>query len=172
MRSGNGECGIVVTAVGTDILLLEFRDRIFAVRRLGLHRRYIRIFPVHGAPGASPAHLQAGASVKNDQDILAQVLGLIFLSLAESFAGRHHQNDGNDPPGDAKHGQKCAQLVSPERSQHIANEITQDHLVWTRWLPERKPEAPEFHIRGPGRFCSRNSDVGRTLLSAAVAVGF
>ncbi len=78
---------------------------------------------MHFASGARSAGLQAGASVKNDQDVFAQVSGLIFLSLAQSFAGRHHQNDGNDSPGDAEHGQERAQFVRPKGTQHIADEI-------------------------------------------------
>ena len=61
--------------------------------------------------------------MKNDQDIFAQVAGLFFLSFAQAFAGRDHQNDGNDSPGDAEHGQERAQLVGPEGTQHVADEI-------------------------------------------------
>ena len=113
MRSGHGECGIVVTAVSANVVSLELRNGVFAIRRLCLHRGDIRIFPVHFASGARPADLHAGAAVKNDQDIFAQVTGLDFLSLAQPFARRNHQNDGDDAPCDSEHGQKRAQLVGP-----------------------------------------------------------
>ncbi len=67
--------------------------------------------------------------MKYDQDILAQVAGLLFLPLAQAFTRRHHQNDGDDSPGDSEHGQERAQLVGPERTQHIANQIAQHHMV-------------------------------------------
>ena len=92
----------------------------------------IRIFPVHCASGAGSAGLHAGASVKNDQDVFAQVPGLFFLSFAQAFARRHHQNDGDDAPGDSEHGQKRAQFVGPEGAQHIADEIAQNHCCYGR----------------------------------------
>jgi len=75
------------------------------------------------ATGSRSADLHAGASVKNDQNILAQVAGLIFLPLAQAFARSHHQNDGNNSPGDSEHGQERAQFVGPEGPQHIADKI-------------------------------------------------
>ncbi len=129
VRSGDGERGIVVIAVRTDVVLLEFRNGVLAIGRLSLHRHHIGILPVHDAPGADTAGLHAGASVKNDQNILAQVAGLVFLAYAQAFARRHHQNDGDDSPGNSEHGQERAQLVGPERTQHIANQIAKNHMV-------------------------------------------
>jgi hypothetical protein len=65
--------------------------------------------------------------VKHNQDVLAQIPGLLCLALAKAFARRHHQNNGNDAPGDPKHGQERAQFVCPQGTKHIANEIAQDH---------------------------------------------
>ena len=67
--------------------------------------------------------------MKDDQDVFAQVPGLIFLTFTQSFAGRHHQDDRNNPPGDTEHGQERAQFVRPKGTQHIANEVAKIHAV-------------------------------------------
>src|SRR6202050_1062095 len=71
--------------------------------------------------------LQAGPSVEDNHYFLPQVPGLLFLSFAQALARRHHQYDRNDSPGNAKHGEKCTQLVRPQRTQHIVKEISQGH---------------------------------------------
>ena len=38
---------------------------------------------------------------------------LLRLTHPQSFAGRHHQDDRNNSPGDAEHGQQRTQLVRP-----------------------------------------------------------
>ncbi len=142
MRSGHRERGIVEVAVRPHRILLEFGNRILAVWRLGLHHRQIAVVPVNGPPGVGSAGLQAGAAVKNNHHILAQVAGLRFLPLLESLASRNHQDDRHDAPSDAEHGQKGAQLVRPQGSQNVTKEICQSHsasLNWTRPSRESKP---------------------------------
>jgi len=58
--------------------------------------------------GLLPAGMQAGTPVEDDHDVLAEVPGLDLLPLAQSLPGRDHQHDGDDPPGDAEHGQEGA----------------------------------------------------------------
>src|SRR5579864_1585225 len=73
------------------------------------------------------ADLQAGASVKDDHHVFAQVAGLFFLALAQAFTGRHHEHNRDDAPGNAEHGEKGAKLVRPEGSQDVDNEIAHRH---------------------------------------------
>ena len=94
--------------MGADGVLLKFRDRVFAVGRLGLNDRNILIFPVHNTSGVSAAGLQAGAAVKDNHHVFAEILGLILLAFAQAFSGRDHEHDGDDAPGDAEHGEECA----------------------------------------------------------------
>jgi len=65
--------------------------------------------------------LQTGATVKNDHHIFAQGTRLIFLTLSQTFAGCHHEDNRNDPPSDAEHGEECAQLVRPQCPEYITN---------------------------------------------------
>ena len=58
---------------------------------------------------------------------LPRFLRLIFLPLAQSFARRHHQHNRDNPPRNAKHGQESAQLVRPQGTEDVADEIAQDH---------------------------------------------
>ena len=52
---------------------------------------------MHVPPGMRSTGLQAGATVKNDHHVLAQILGLRFLALFQTFASRDHQDDRHDP---------------------------------------------------------------------------
>ena len=90
------------------------------------------------------ACLQAGAAVEDDHDVFAQISRLLFLAFAQAFAGRHHQHNRDDAPGNAEHGQKCAQLVGPKRAQDVDNEIAQRHsmhLSWTQPAGEGNPQS-------------------------------
>src|SRR6202041_529967 len=73
------------------------------------------------------AYLQARAAVEDDHHIFAQRPGLLLLPLAQPFAGRHHQHDRHNPPGDAKHREERAQLVRPQGAHDIDNEVPQGH---------------------------------------------
>ena len=127
IRSRHQQCCIVIGAMGTHRVLLQFRNRIFAVRRLGLHERYVGVLPVNGAPGALSPGLQAGAPVKHDHDVLTQILGLIFLPFAQAFSGGNHQHNRHDPPGNSEHREESAQLMRPQGAENVANEIAQHH---------------------------------------------
>jgi len=104
IRTGHGKRRIVEIAVHPHRVLLEFRNRVFAIRRFRLHYRDILIFPVHDSSGMRPACLQAGAPVKNDHHVLAQVARLFFLPLTQSFAGRHHEHNRDNAPRNPEHG--------------------------------------------------------------------
>ena len=79
--------------MGSHVALLELRDRVFAIRAFRLHGLNIGIFPMDGASGAGPARLQAGATVEDDHDVLAEGLCLFFLSFAQALASSDHQDD-------------------------------------------------------------------------------
>src|SRR5208283_503698 len=89
--------------------------------------------------------LQAGAAMENDHHILAQSSGLLLLPFAQALTSRHHQHDRHNPPGNAKHGEECAEFVRPEGSHDVDNEVSQGHrasLTWTRPGREGKPTMP------------------------------
>src|SRR5581483_2170665 len=132
-RVGTGHqegCG-VEGAVRAHIVLTQLRDCILAVRRLLLHIRYVAVLPVYLAAGTLPACLEAGSAVENDHDVFAQRLRLLLLPDAEPLAGSDHQNDGNNAPRDTEHRQERTQLVHPQGSKHVANEIAEEHGNWT-----------------------------------------
>ena len=60
---------------------------------------------------------------------LRELLGHLGLPDAQALAGRHHQRDGHDAPGDAEHGERRAQLVRGERAQRVAQQVAEGHLV-------------------------------------------
>ena len=118
--------------MGADGVLLKLGNGVFAVGRLCLHYGNVLFFPADGASGVSAARLQAGAAVKDDHDVFPQIARLFCLAFAQSFAGRDHQNDGDDAPGDAEHRQERAQFMGPQRSYHVEKEVAQRHSgVWT-----------------------------------------
>ena len=108
MGAGDGECSIVVTAVRADVLPFQFWNRILAICRVCLHGWNVSVLPMHLASSSRATRLQAGASVKDDQNVFAKRLTLFLLTFSETFARGNHQNNGNDPPGDAKHRQERA----------------------------------------------------------------
>src|SRR5262249_18026994 len=59
--------------------------------------------------------------------IFSEIARLLLLALAEAFAGRHHEHDGNNAPCDAKHRKECPQLVRPQGSENVVNEIANGH---------------------------------------------
>ena len=61
------------------------------------------------------------------EPVLAEGLCLLLLAFAQAFTGGNHEHNGDDPPRDAEHSQKCAQLVRPEGAEDVADEIAQDH---------------------------------------------
>jgi hypothetical protein len=86
-------------------------------------KKKIFVAPANRASGALAAGLQAGFRMEDDHDILAESFGDLRLSHAQAFAGCDHEHDRYDAPGDAEHGQECAQLVRPEGPEHIADKI-------------------------------------------------
>ena len=80
----------------------------------------------HSARTGSPG-LQAGATVENDHDVLAEIARLLFLAFTEPLAGSDHQYDRNDAPRNPEHGQESTQLMRPQSTENVANEIAQDH---------------------------------------------
>ena len=138
IRTGHRERGIVEIAVYSNRILLKFRNRIFAVRRLRLHHRNILVFPVHDAPGMRAASLQAGAAVEDDHHVFAEISGLFLLAFAQALARRDHEHDRNDAPGDPEHGEEGAQLVRPQGSKNVDNKITHRHDTGLDASKERK----------------------------------
>src|SRR5205807_1240865 len=68
--------------------------------------------------------------MENDHHVLTQRLRDFCLSNPQTLASRDHQNDGDDPPRDPEHGQKCSQLVRPKCAEHIANEVAENHSAF------------------------------------------
>ncbi len=118
---------IVEVRVGSNGVLFEFWNGVLTIRRLGLHDGDILSIPVDDASGVSSTGLETGASVKDDHDVFTEISGLLFLSFAKALTGCDHQHDGDDAPGDAKHGQKGAQFVSPKRTKYVENQVFQRH---------------------------------------------
>ena len=75
--------------------------------------------PPHLSAGPQTSGLHAGPPIEEDHQILGKGLLLPLLADAQTFTGRHHQSDGNDPPGDAEHGQEGAQLVCPQGAESV-----------------------------------------------------
>ena len=141
IRSGHRESCVVEIGVDAHRILLELGDGVFAVRRLGLDHRNVWIVPVHHAARVGAAGLQAGAAMKHNHHVFAEVSRLFFLAFAQAFSGSHHQHNRNDAPRDPEHRKKGAQLVRPQGSQHIENEITNRHVTtWTQPGTERHPQ--------------------------------
>ncbi len=107
--------------------LLQFWDGVFAIPRLRLHHRHIRIFPTDQSPGMHSPCLQAGAAMEDDHHVFAKSSRLFFLTFAQAFASRHHQHDRHNSPGNAKHGEECTEFVCPQGSHDIDNEVSQGH---------------------------------------------
>src|SRR5437660_1714162 len=84
---------------------------------------FVSIFPMQHASGVGASCLQAGAAVEYDHDVFAKRARLLFLAFAEAFAGRNHQYDGNNAPGDSEHGQKGTELMGPQGSKHVENKV-------------------------------------------------
>jgi hypothetical protein len=63
--------------------------------------------------------LKAGAAMKNNHHIFPEISGLLFLPFAQALAGRHHQHDRDDAPGNSKHSKEGAEFVSPQGSQNV-----------------------------------------------------
>ena len=68
--------------------------------------------------------------MENDHHVLAQRLRDFCLPNPQALASRDHQNDGDDPPRDPEHRQKCSQLVRPKCAEHIANEVAENHSAF------------------------------------------
>jgi len=80
--------------------------------------------------------------VKDDHDVFAQGFCDFGLAHAQAFSGSDHEHDRHHPPGDAKHGQKRAQLMRPQGPDHIADEVSEDHpWHWTAHPGECEPGA-------------------------------
>src|SRR5215475_1298239 len=82
IRTGHQQRGCIVRTMRTNTVLLEFRNRVLAILRFGLHCRNVNVFPMNDAPSPRAACLKTGTSVKDDHYVLAEVLGLVFLTLA------------------------------------------------------------------------------------------
>jgi hypothetical protein len=124
--------------VSADGILFELRNGVLAIRRFRLDHGNILGVPVDDATGVRATGLKAGASVKDDHDVFAQVAGLLFLPFAKPLSGGHHQDDGDDAPGDPEHGQKGSQLVRPKRAKYVENQVFQRHDRWLDGAARRR----------------------------------
>jgi hypothetical protein len=75
--------------------------------------------PHHFATGAHPSSLEASAAGKNDHDVFAKARRHAGLPYPKTFAGTHHQNDGDNAPRDSEHRQQRSKLVAPERLHRV-----------------------------------------------------
>ncbi len=101
----------------------QLRHDVTTGRGFLFDREMVRIGPLQFPPSAQASCLQTSAPRKDNHDVFAQSLLLLFDPHPEAFARGHHQRDGNDPPGDAEHRQEGAQLVRPERANCVGQQI-------------------------------------------------
>ena len=112
--AGHRGRGIVVKAAYLRAAALEFRQNVAAGGGFLLNGGDVVRRPSHLPAGPQTARLHARPPLEEDHQILGKGFLLPLLADAQAFASRHHQGDGNDPPGDPKHGQEGAQLVGPK----------------------------------------------------------
>jgi hypothetical protein len=84
-------------------------------------------FELDAPPGASATGLKAGASGEDDHQVAAEILRDFGLTNAQALARRHHQDNRDDAPGDAEHGERGTQLVRPKCLEYIADEVAENH---------------------------------------------
>ena len=105
--------GIVVKAADLRAFALEFRQDVSAGSGFLLNGEDVGRRPPHLPPGPQTPGLHARPPLEEDHQILGKGLLLPLLTDAQTFTSRHHQSNGNNPPSDAEHRQKGAQLVCP-----------------------------------------------------------
>ena len=60
---------------------------------------------------------------EDEHDVAANGFQLAAISRAKALAQAHQQQQRTHAPGNAKHGEKRAQLVRPKHPQHLAENI-------------------------------------------------
>jgi hypothetical protein len=127
------------------------------MRGLGLEAGGVLGIPVKRASGPGATGLQAGAAGVDDQDVLGELLGDLLLTHPKPLPGRHHQGDGDNPPGDAEHGEGGSQLVGRQGPEGIAKEVREEHNA------RRQPSAFSYQrsARKRGTVAISYQDEGR-----------
>jgi len=52
---------------------------------------------------------------------------LSFLSHPQTLSSGHHQDDGDDSPGDAEHGEERPELVGPKGFDGVPEQVAKGH---------------------------------------------
>ena len=71
------------------------------------------------------AGLLLGAAREHQDDVLAELLGIVALALLEAVPHGDDQHDRRDAPGDPRHRQKAAQLVAQQAGGDLCQQLTQ-----------------------------------------------
>jgi hypothetical protein len=62
-------------------------------------------------------------AIEDQNNIIAELRQLLVLAAAKSFAQPHEHQQRADAPGDAKHGEKAAQLVRHDGAEDLAESV-------------------------------------------------
>src|SRR5215471_4895475 len=84
----------------------------------------------------------------DEQNVFADGIELLAVPGAESLAQADQQKKRPDAPSDAKHGQKRAQFMRPERLQRLAEDVEdkpQPYIISTEVEVERRQFEPMRH---------------------------
>src|SRR5579863_3482204 len=76
---------------------------------------------VHGWCPAAP----------DEHDVLPQFIELLLIAGAKALTQPYQQQQGSDPPSDAKHSQERAQLMCPKSAEGLAEDFEENaHALW------------------------------------------
>jgi len=64
-----------------------------------------------------------GTAGPDEHHVLAEAVELLAVAGAEAFPQADQQEQGTDSPGDSEHGQKRAQLVRPQGTKGLAEDV-------------------------------------------------
>src|SRR5205823_5157735 len=98
--------------------------------RLLLERINVVDLQADDATGALAAGLHTRPAIANDDDVAAQLAHHLLVAALKAFAGRRQDDDGDDAPGDAEHGQEAAQLVRRQIRQSLSEKFTHGSGQW------------------------------------------
>src|SRR6266700_4322521 len=96
---------------------------------LVMNGEVISISGIPGAAGALAACDGRNAPWENEENVGTELFQVLFLPAAKALAESHQKQQRTHSPGDAKHGEKRAQLVRPQGGQRLADNIEEElHL--------------------------------------------
>ncbi len=93
--------------------------------------------------GAFAAGLHGGLSTPDHDDVVADAHEAVEDLLAERAAVAEEEDDGDEPPGDAEHGERGAEAVADESLERLAEDFGEVHRVLRRM--ERRRRSRSLH---------------------------